>query len=47
MRLFQEHSSLVEDMTIINHLAKNHHAKFTIGLMSQNATKTWKIISFI
>lgn len=47
MSLFQEHSSLTEVMTISNHLTKNHHANYTVGLMSQNARKTWKIIPFI
>lgn len=47
MRLFQEHSGLIEEMAVSNHLTKIHHAKYTVGLMSENARKTWKIISFI
>lgn len=47
MRLFQEHSRLLEDVTISNHLTKIYHCKYAVGVMYENARKTWKIISFI
>lgn len=47
MTLFQEHSSVLEDMTISNHLTKIHHSKYAVGVLCENARKTWKIISFI
>lgn len=43
MRLFQVHSSLIEVMTISNHLTKNHHANDAVGLISQNATKPGRL----
>lgn len=44
MRLFQEHSNILEDMTMRSHLTTIRHFKHAVGVMFENARKTGKII---